>query len=298
MFLKYFTFVLGHYYLDQEDVNIIKYVYILEDLYNICNSDCFDEGKLIKLEEIVKQHHTHFLEHIPLQKTIRENGRLIIQIISQHLKYKHHNHLHFSRHIINSGPLKYLSTMRLESQLRDIKKCATTVVTRRNLPFAVGNRFALKFALFLRKYNQIDFSYIIRSGKSNKFNIHEKPYKSNIISCPIDLNSNLTSHNFIDYKGTMFRADNTQFIFLNGNSKDLYKLIDIVEPSTQDENIIYLIVERYMISHFDDHYNAFVMGESRNIFTVQNIENFGLPFNISTLPNRQKMFKINKFSFE
>ena len=297
VFLKYFTFVLGHYYLNQEDVNIIKYVYILEDLFNICNSDYFDEDKLIKLKQIIKQHHTHFLEHIPLHKTVEENGKLITKIIKQHLKYKHHNHLHFERHIRDSGPLKYLSTMRLESQLRDIKKCATTTNSRVNLPFSVGNRFALKFSLFIQKFNSLDFSYISRSGKSNKFNINEKSYKSTIVHSPINLNSNLTSYSFIDYKGTMFRADNTQFIFMNGNTNAVYKLIEIVEDFDKKENVIYLIVERYTISHFDNHYNAFVLGNSCNIFSVQNIENFGMPFNISTLHDRQKMFKVNKFNF-
>ena len=110
-FLKYFTFVLGHYYKSNEDQVILKYVHILEDLYDICISDSFDENKISKLKELVTQHHQYYIDHIPLQKVVQENGKLVIHILKQHFKYKHHNHLHFSNYIQDSGPLKFLSTI-------------------------------------------------------------------------------------------------------------------------------------------------------------------------------------------
>ena len=298
LFLKYFTFVLGPYYLDDENQDIFKYVHILENLYNICNSETFDENKIVKLNQLVKQHHTHFLKYIPRYKIVKQSGISITEIVEQSLKYKQHNHLHYANHIRNSGPLKYLSTMRLESQLRDIKKCATTTNQRINLPFSIGVRFALKFSLFLRKYNEIDFSYITRSGLSKKFDLKEKSYKNKINYSEVNFKSNFISYNHVDYKGTMFRSDNTQFMYMFHNQNNVYKLIDILESSDIRNEVIYLVVERFSISHFDNHYNAFVLGNSLNIFSVHNIEKFRMPFNVSTLQNRQKMFKVNQFNFE
>ena len=298
LFLKYFTFVLGHYYIDNENQIILKYVHILEDLYNICNADVFDEDKILKLKQIITNHHQYYLDHIPLHKVVQENGKSITKILKQHLKYKQHNHLHYHNYIRDSGPLKFLSTMRLESHLREIKKCATTSNNRINIPLTIGKRYALKFSLFLRKYSEIDFSPISMGPKLNQFKLNDKYYKNNLHYTQIALNSNISSYKHVNYKGTMYRSDDTQFLLKLDSLNNAFKIIDIICPESIEDKNIYLVVERFSISYFDSHYHAYILGNSQDYFGVYKIDQFTLPFNVATLPNRQKAFKVNQYNFE
>ena len=299
-FLKYFTFVLGHYYdvNDEKDEIFLKYVHILEDLFDLCNAQYYNDDRIELLREKVKKHHEYYLENIPEEKTKIVNGVKKITLEKSHLKYKPHNLTHYHETVKNSGPLKYLSTIRLESHLRDVKKYASATPSRINLPLTIGKKYAMKFALFLKKYDDNDFKFVYYSSKSKPFDSTIEPFENdNLIFSDINLNLNdYISYRHIDYKGTSYRSDDKQYVLLKNSTDNIYKIWHIIS-SEENNQTVFLAVERFNVDHFDVHYNAYVLGNSQNLFYIYNIEKFGFPLNIATLQNRKQMFKINKYNY-
>ena len=297
LFLKYFTLVLGHYYDVNKDEDIISlnYIYILEDLFYLCNAEYFDKDRIALLKQLVSKHHRYYLDHIPEEKIRNINGVRKSVWEKSHLKYKQHNGTHYDENVENSGPLKYMSTIRLESHLRDVKKYANATPSRINLPYTIGKKYSMKFALFLKKYNDSDFQFIYKSSTSKLFKIDSEPYKSNLRFSDVNLN-NFMSYKQIDFKGTSYRSDNTQYVLLRNSLENIYKVLDVIAQKANSTDI-FLAVEQFNIDHFDEHYNAHVIGNTNKSIYIYNIEKFGMPLNIITLSNRKKVFKINKYNY-
>ena len=296
--MKYFSLVMGDLY-KNNNAEYLKYVHTLENLVKICLAETFDSEKIEKLKEAVKTHHKKFLEICKTEKTIVVNNVKKQLIEAEVLKPKHHFMLHYYITIINSGPLKYLWTMRLESHLRDAKKSLESAVSRVNPAYTLCKKYALKFASFLIKYKKGNFVYIDK-GPNKTLVLNSKPYESNIAHSDL-LNikdeKKFNEFNHITYKGTTYKSNDKHYIFRVENKvKKLYKIKDIICQKDDEENI-FLVVQKVNIESFDVHYNAHIVGEESDIYCIFNITKCGKPFNIHTLNNRKSVFKINEYLY-
>ena len=296
--IKYYSLVLGHLYdkKNKRDKEILDYVHLLEELVNLCLSETFTKAKLSKLKYIVKKHHTEFIRIFKFEKSRSKIAKILLD---EFLKPKHHFATHYHGTIEFSGPLKSIWTMRLESHLRDVKRTLEGSTSRVNPAYTVCKKYAMKFALFLHSHRDGKFSYI-KKGPQTDFTMHTKEYQHKlIVNADIDKlfnNEKIYEFNHVTYKGTYYRSDGTHHVLQYDRiteNKLFYRIVDIISPENNDSQILF-IVQRLRIDCFNVHYNCYVFDEYTDIFDVVSIDKCSMPFNVLTLNNRLKVFKINE----
>ena len=190
--------------------------------------------------------------------------------------------------------------MRLESHLRDAKRALESSISRVNPGFTLCKKYALKFASFLIKYKKGHFVYI-EKGPGKKFDLNNKLYKDGLYLSDlhnIREQKNIFEFNHLTYKGTTYKSNGKHYILrVDDNNNRLYKIKDIISQDDDEDNV-YLVVQKINIEGFDEHYNAYTVGEETDIFYIFNINKCGKPFNIHTLNNRKIVFKVNKYLYQ
>ena len=301
--IKYFSLVLGSYYdiNNERDNEIIQYVHCLEDFVSLCLSESYTEENLKKLQEATKKHHGEYLRIFKIIKYIvNEDGFREAMYISKHLKPKHHNGLHYFTTILNSGPLKFIWTMRLESHLRDVIEIMKTSITRINPALTLCKKYALKLALFIYQHKDGLFP-IIERGVHHPYDYENQAYVQYIRSSDL-LNikeKNMLKFNTVTFKGTLYKANGNYFVIRKvANVFNLYKIIDIIGEESDIDNM-FLVLEKYTIDYFDNHSNSHVVKEiGTKMIYIIDIKNCGRPLNLITINDTKKVFKFNKYLYD
>ena len=301
--IKYFTLVLGHFYdsENEQDKEVVQYVNSLEEFVSLCLAESFTPEKLEKLKSATKKHHTIYMRIFKIKKYIKNaDGHKEEQIISVYLKPKHHHALHYLLTILNSGPLKKMWTMRLESHLREVIKIMKTSLTRVNPALTLCKKYALKLALFISQHKDGLFP-IIERGVQQLFDYDNMVYRNFIRSSDI-LNvteKNMLKFNSVVFKGTTYKSNGNYFVVQKEiDTFKLYKIVDIIgEENETDE--IFLVLEKHLIDYFDDHLNAHVVNEQKtNSYYIIDIKKCGKPLNLITVNNNRKVIKFNKHLYD
>lgn len=86
-----------------------------------------------------------------LNRKISNNRKMYLDLFETHLKFKDHNLLHYPKIIENSGPLKFISSIRFEAKHQAIKAYTNNSNNRRNICYSVCKKQGFEFAYFLLK---------------------------------------------------------------------------------------------------------------------------------------------------
>lgn len=156
----------------------------------------------------IKQHHSYY-----------------VKLFGNTLKPKFHFILHYPIIIKRIGPLKQIWCFRFESKHRELKQYTNNINSRKNIPYTIGIKCALKFSY--RLLSNHGFKNVIEyNSKHNKLqNLHEKEYflGINLDSVESIEFNNIIFLKHIVYKGTQYEI---KFLLLS-KSLHLYKIIDI-----------------------------------------------------------------------
>lgn len=217
---------------------------------------------------------------------ISEHHDMYLSLFNLSLKPKHHFLLHYPDIIKKIGPLMHLSCMRFEAKHKELKKNATNVQSRKNIP------------LTLAKKNQLNFLYRCMSkvGLSNKIefgkilNINTK--------CPIvDFPSNLENYYEVAWvKKNGIRFDKLNIIFFDAkeNVPIFFKIINIFISKNKIECIF--VCQELTTVQYSSHYKAYIVDDSNvsnnhtfiSLFEIETC----LPLNMHILQDGKKYINV------
>lgn len=226
---------------------IRKYGSILCELLEYCLKNSYTEDDLNYLDSIVRKHNQEFL------RLFNVDGR-------RPLPPKAHYLLHYSRIIRNSGPLKFLSSMRYEAKHQQLKAYANVCSSRRNFCFSLSKKICFQFSYNLLKnenyLKKVTDMRVKRPSHTNSSAIKDR-----------------TNCSKVKYKGTMYETGD--FIFSNC-LESAYKLFEIGVDSSKDDVIFmtrkYKITKNHNISLYKLNLN-----ETDNTTEIKHVDEFIFP---------------------
>ena len=280
LLVKYITVLICHRV--PKTNSTFKYLIVLEKLCNLCMCKYFNENRLNELTKLIKKHHSLYLKFKVV--TIDPVTGIVTENFLK-LKPKHHIILHYVLCIRQNGPLVYMWTMRHEGLNKYMKMYTYASTSRVNLSFSLAKRFQLLFSCFLIKYNEIKNVAEIEFSKSFKYDFELKEYKESI-NFPFPIESIKASYKKIAFRGTEYKID---YFVLSFNT--CCKIIDII--STLNNNY-FVILKEYNYEEKES-LNYCLLKKEKENFHIRTINFLGMPFNITTLKNKQKIFKLNKY---
>lgn len=205
---------------------------------------------------------------------------MYISLFDDTLKCKHHFLLHYPTVIENSGPVKYLWSMRFESKNKEYKNYTDSTSSRKNISLSVAKKSALKFSYFIVKNKLLinEQNHIMK--KITKIDDDFKLYIENYMKV-----NQISAMLYIEYNGTIYKKN--YFIFYNNN---LYQIIYILQNNITQDIFLFLLKKK---SKFNSHYNCYFFEQTdEKEYIIILIQKAGKPFVLNTLLNGEKIFKL------
>lgn len=227
---------------------LFKYGLILVDLLDICFQTSFSNDDLEKLRTVVALHNREFLRLFRNQ----DPPRL--------LTAKFHFLLHYVRVVQNSGPLKYLWSMRFEAKHQHLKSQAKIMYSRRNVCYS----FAKKIC-FQNASNELNPSSFLKSIKEFSRN-NERFMK--------DFNSALTSFvacQKVNLNGTVYAVND---YIISDCSQFASKIVQIAVDNKNDK--VKLVVENFALKYTNS-LKSFKLCESTKELQCHDSQHFANP---------------------
>ena len=175
--------------------------------------------------------------------------------------------------------------MRHEGLNRYMKIYTYASTSRVNLSFSLAKKFMLKFAYFVDYHQCHGFSSLTEFSTSKTFNLDTKIYKDKLIFT-FPKENIICEYEKITFKGTEYKIGYFLFII-----DYCFEIIDII--STKSNNAFVILKEYKYIEK--ENLNYYVLGNESFNFQIKTLNFLGLPFNIITLKNSQKIFKFNQY---
>lgn len=126
-FCRFFGLIIGHRIQSYDDPFWKLYLLLKEIIEFVLNKSISDESACT-FKVLIVEHHKQYM-----------------YCTRQCLKPKHHNLTHYTTIMMQSGPITLLSTIRLESFHKHLKKISNVVMSRRNIIFSIAIRHQLSF---------------------------------------------------------------------------------------------------------------------------------------------------------
>ncbi|EZA56085.1 hypothetical protein X777_03734, partial [Ooceraea biroi] len=168
-----------------EENKVWQFYLVLKEINDIVTLTQISSNTLQYLKYLISEHHDMYLS-----------------LFNSYLKPKHHFLLHYPDIITQIGPLMHVSCMRFEAKHKELKKNATNVQSRRNLPLTLAKKNQLNF--LHRCMSKVGLSDKIKVGK-----ILNISAKDTILDIPNVLNLPYNLHNY--YKISWFEKNGIRF---------------------------------------------------------------------------------------
>ncbi|KAK4877980.1 hypothetical protein RN001_010486 [Aquatica leii] len=207
------------------------------------------------------------------------------------LKPKFHFLLHYPRIIKKMGPLKHIWCFRFEAKHKELKICSNNTNSRRNIPYTIGIKCALKFSFRIIKNVGLKKTIDCCKKSNSTQNLSEKSYYLNLNFSavePIGHTSNLMFVKYISFKGTKYEIG----YYLQ--SKDcLYKIEDMF---VRNEDL-YFVCLKYKLGKFSNHFQSYQVLESTKCYFVfsHSYFNYYAPIHVYNSSNRNKYIRPKYF---
>lgn len=187
IFCRLFGVIIGHRIKSYDDP-FWKLYLLLKEIIEFLQSRSVSDDSASAFKVLVLEHHNQYMK-----------------CTKEHLKPKHHNLVHYTRIMMQSGPLIFLSTIRLEAFHKALKKIATVVMSRKNIAFSIAIRYQFSFCHRLMAQESIIPTIEVGSGN---INVTKHDYFNNFASfLPTDVlcDQNSVIVNWVNYKGTRYQ---------------------------------------------------------------------------------------------
>ncbi|XP_026823800.1 uncharacterized protein LOC105276340 [Ooceraea biroi] len=168
-----------------EENKVWQFYLVLKEINDIVTLTQISSNTLQYLKYLISEHHDMYLS-----------------LFNSYLKPKHHFLLHYPDIITQIGPLMHVSCMRFEAKHKELKKNATNVQSRRNLPLTLAKKNQLNF--LHRCMSKVGLSDKIKVGK-----ILNISAKDTILDIPNVLNLPYNLHNY--YEISWFEKNGIRF---------------------------------------------------------------------------------------
>lgn len=198
IFCRLFDVIIGHRIKSYSDP-FWKLYLLLKEIIEVLQDRSVSEDSASAFKVLVLEHHEQYMK-----------------CMNEHLKPKHHHLVHYSRVMMQSGPLILLSTMRFEGFHKTLKKIATVITSRKDIVFSIAVRHQLLFCYKLMARENIipileTESESINITKHNCFNNFALFLPSNILHDPYSVITN-----WVNYKGIRYQP---RMILICGTDK-------------------------------------------------------------------------------
>lgn len=204
-----------------------------------------------------------------LNSSIKHHHKLYIELFGN-LKPKHHFMVHYATCISNSGPLKYMWSLRFESKHKEVKKYASVINSRRNIAYSLSLKFCLKFTNFLINWTAKDFPNHLQWEKESLIKLNSR-YKMLDKIPEIDYSKITTCEN-ATYNGLIYKRN--FFLTVRKEAIELHKILELV---LSPKGNLFLITEKINIHSFNKHYQAYEVGNKSGQFFINIIHYFQSP---------------------
>lgn len=258
---------------------MIKYLpFLLGDIVK----NCIEWNLLLTLREIIYilfKNCISFGTHIYLESLIEQHNTLFLKLSNGGLKPKFHILVHYPTLMDNIGPLVHTSSMRFESKHQVFKKTAHNSNNRINILKSLHIKNQFKFAKLLLE-NSFNTEMSIGSIKKNKI----QNYTLNDTACEV---------NWISFDNITFKKLMIICVDIGLNNEPIFGLIEHVIRDQEDFYFCVKIVETW---YFDNHYFAYRINSSTEMFKILNIINLKVKFvsHISKSPNGEEFVMWDK----
>jgi hypothetical protein len=245
---------------------------------------------LCKLVELVLVPNFNDERLAELQETITKHNTLYVETFKENLIPKDHLLLHYLTIIRNSGPLKFLWCMRLESKHKELTYYTHAIVSRVNLAYSAALKLSFRFSYSLLYHDLFEGTSVTLNGNTRV--LSEKYYYNSISEDVLIKNSqNLKIVKNLKFKGTSYKID-----YYLADIVDTISVYKIVEILLINDNL-YFVLETVEVLGFDEHFTGFRVGNTLGCFQIRNVGTFAYPpFQLhSTNDGQPKIFKLKNF---
>lgn len=223
-----------------------KYACILNNFLHLCLKGSFTEEDLEELKSEATKHDKEFLRLF----NRNNNTRL--------LPPKAHIILHYARIITQSGPLKYLWSMRFEAKHQQCKAYAKVCNSRRNLCLSIGKKLCYHNAfVMMKKQNTSKITEMKKTGRRN----HVFPNEL----------QNFESCSSLKYKGRLYCVGD---FILSNTFNQAFKILDIAVRKSSDEMV--LVTGSYAIS-FRQILRLYKIDDNNHVNELKNVDELHNP---------------------
>jgi hypothetical protein len=222
-FVHIFPLLIGD--LIPEDDNVWQFFLTLLKIIDILLCRNIDNSTVLYLESLISEHHESY-----------------VQLFHDTLKPKHHFMLHYPHIIKQIGPLRLIWCMRFEAKHKQLKKTASLITSRKNLPLTLLIKEQLSFAHRLYTGNGCESRIELGSHKSELYSESNIDTHIKDVIIPNDVNL-ASSFNWVYFNGiryvpgmilitsneTCYQFFRIEFIFESTSHKSIYFLSEQID---------------------------------------------------------------------
>lgn len=266
---KIFPLIIGDL-VPRNDTNWECFLKLLK-ICEICTAPVLSENSAAYIEILIEEHHSMF------QK-----------VYNMSIIPKMHFMVHYSRQILDYGPLIHTWTMRHEAKLRVIKRAAR-ISNFKNVCQTVTKRHQHLLCYYMHKTKFLSKLTKIGPCKPHSITVHPESVQSLLLKHQVTENSVFYTTSFVTYNGITFKPDVFILYSLDAIEPIFCKIITIIKT----ENDILFLLNEFVTNYCDEHFHAFCISEnSEKVQYVSNIKN--LCYNNFIFHARQTFAKDNK----
>lgn len=277
-FLHYLPLFIGDY-IEKGD-KIWEFTLTFLRLGNSILASSFDADSLFKLTDLIRTHHSMYLELFP----------------NSHLKPKHHFIIHYSTIITKLGPLKKMWTIRYEAKHKEIKQYALICCSRKNLLLSLAIKANYVFAkvLYYKKNSENPNSEIIHQGDNltdlshiyDNLSINNSP----LLFLREDF-KNISSANKFNIFDTLYKIED----IITVKEPELY--FYLIKYIIKIHNIQYAICIKIDILEYDEHLDCYLVNQTllteNVVYSILYISNIKYPpLEIIKIPKGRHAIKL------
>ncbi|XP_063380452.1 uncharacterized protein LOC134675033 [Cydia fagiglandana] len=230
LFVHIFPLLVGD--LIPEDDEVWQFFLTLLEIIDILLCRDIDNSTLLYLEALISEHHESY-----------------VKLFHDTLKPKHHFMVHYPHVIKQVGPLRLIWCMRFEAKHKQLKRTASLITSRKNLPLTLLIKEQLTLAHRLYTGKGCETRIELGTRISEPLNIHDY-LKDVIISDDVNLANSL---NWVYYNGIKY-VPGMILVISNRTCYNFFKIKFICVSSSS--NNIYFLTEQIDCIGFNYHLQA------------------------------------------
>lgn len=227
-----------------------KLIILLIKIIHICLYSSFTENDITLLVETIASHH-----------------QLYVKLFGP-LKPKHHFLVHYGTAIRTCGPLKKIWCLRFEAKHKELKKYMSVNFSRKNSSFSLAMKVSFQFSNFILQ-NKATLpleTYTVDNKENDCGNLH-----SFLESLKLNKES-FISANTVTYKGTSYKKN--FYLTSFSNTLHLHKIVALL---IDKQNKFMIVSSEIHLKGFDNHYQAYIVGQNTNELALNFIDFFASP---------------------